>query len=207
LLGVSSAKALIIWDFYFDTSYGANAGGITTYKAFQIRRAPNNIWYEPKTAYMGVDGKSGWAHIRGYNTTGYPMMVPPASIGTQTLLGKNYPDNLRPQLAEFPIEPRIWTRYFLEFTFTAGSTVLTNNMWMADETREAVQLYSNIQINIPPKTAGTTDGFLKFLQIEFNSSQSRGAAAPPWIGYIRNALALKDADTAFWLRKPVRGVA
>lgn len=207
-LGAQTATILITWDFYWDRSYADNIGGITTYKAFQIRRAGGSggsIWYEPKTAHIGVGGKSSWFHIRGYNTAGYPFGVGGTSLSTQTINGKNYPDNITPQLTDFAIEHNTWTRFWLEFGFTAGSTVLTNRMWIADETRDAVQLHSSVTCNLPPVTTGATDGYLHFLQIEFNSSQSRGATAAPWIGYIRNACTLRDApDSTVFLQRPTR---
>lgn len=213
--GVSTWKTLTAWEEYFDSSFVTQKGVLTTYKAHQFSLATvdpvtgsttnsgDEIHFEPKTAFMGVDGKAFWPHVRAYEW----------NLGTGTTKGgagaiyngKNYGgDSLGPQVGEFGVNYWKWIRWYVELTFTAGEDLVLCTVWLSDEDRDPVKILDGALYGWN-NTADPTGGWGKWAKfwIEFNSSAARTGG--PWWMYIRNIVILEQyPDVNYWLRRPTR---
>lgn len=222
-LGLTSGSTSLFvrWDFYWDQSFvdgHTYPGAITSIwngvKTFNVRRGPHRsprIYFEPRNRFIGTPGGVGpgqcsYWDIRRYfpHTVGAGVGVdfPVASGGS----GHNYgSDAMGPMVNEYIVPVNKWVRFFATWTFTVGSAWATGvNFWIADEDQDPVQILNDRSWFWPSAQDDTSaGGTLAHLEIEFNYSQTR--QGPEWIGYVRDAVALRDVpDYTVYLKRPKR---
>jgi hypothetical protein len=212
-LTVDQASLMVTWDFYWDISfYTEHVGTLaqTSAKAFQFRRTSDNIYFELRNRFMNAitdPTKISYFDVRAYNEF-RPVDLPNGiggSFDDGPTSGINYGnDTLGLFQNEWQFAANTWTRFWVTFTSTNGSTRVSNiNVWIADENRDATQILSNVTGQLLQHDDLTANGAIHHFDIEYNYSQGR--AAGPWIGYVRNVVALRDVpDYTVYLQRPIR---
>lgn len=113
--------------------------------------------------------------------------------------------------APYCLFPETWTRFFVHVTQRAGDYDLVN-AWIADETRDAVQVLFNVPMSVLP--SGLTPNSINMTWLECNSSDDslvRGTSPAnlnrDFISHARNFVALIDpGDVTPLLLRPLAGV-
>jgi hypothetical protein len=182
-----TGSLIITWDAWFGREFDYSNTQISNYKNFQISSA-GSIWTEIRSRFQMA------------SNTPYVSMVDVRLYG-QSLTGSNMtrPDPLAPQLANFGVQPEIWTRYWVELK-PAANGFYEFSLWVADETHDPVMLHDHLLIM--PKVASGWDRFW----LEYNTSSyvippTRG----PLTSYVRNIVMLRNvSNPATILQRPVK---
>jgi hypothetical protein len=204
-LGVQQVKVLLIWDYYWDESFidAHVTYGFNDNKAFQCARHNKAIHWEPRLMYIGQGGYIGYANVRYYPTGALP---PGTTLGGAGAIyeGVNMgSDSLGPLTGIFRIVPNIWTRWWAELIFTAGSSTVTTSLWVADETRDATEIIRNIDVHWPEGN-GVANARMCH-QFWFEGDISSGATDTAYTAYGRNVLMLRDVpDPTATFARPIR---
>jgi len=192
-----------VWDSYWTDSF-MDAGKFN-HKAFQFSsggKDGDTIWLEPQMAYgtrCAPETYVGAFGLRSYNKTGGN---PNWSMTDGNFLG---PGGLGTR-GQFCILPNTWTRFFVRIQQRANDYDLVD-VWLADETRDAVQVFTNAQVSV--RSTGKTPNSIAKFWLEFNSSSDKLLRADrrDLVAYVRNFVALRDLrDPRALLVRPVAGV-
>jgi hypothetical protein len=204
---------LVTWDDWLgeEFRYGEvlDIGG---YKAWNLCSPTSGIWTEIQHRMLRQGEELSAVAIRQYN----PRQQGPNTItmGGQTINGQpprfgNYGNNvIGPMAGEFGVRPETWTRYWL-FVEPDGDWYRLF-LWVADETRDPVQLYNGLQVR--PRTSegratrASMDGTWDIFRLEFNTSTS-GTLERDLVGYARNVVMVQNISRAgvqAVLQRPVR---
>lgn len=183
-IDVDRGKVLITWDAWWGPEYASAElrGGLTTHKTFQVASPVDNSerWLEIRNGYARADSGA----VSATDTRPY------CELGPGTYKGGG--DSIQPQVGQFQVRPRTWTRYWVQVELLPGSYDRVS-LWMADETTNPVMILNGAEMQ--------SAGVITRLWIEFNSSQSR--LGPRLIAYVRNVVVLKDvADPQSLFRRP-----
>lgn len=216
-LGTSDGKTyLFTWDGYWTSSYLST--GLTNHKAFQFTSGGDTLWLEPQTRFDGGGslGKcEGWtpsSYVAGIEMRGYNQNLngdPNWSLtsGNDFGPGTTSKEPIGPKAGSFCMAPNRWTRFWLRIEQRANDYDYMD-FWVADETRNAVQVYRRIPISVRP--TGTPVNSIHKFWVEFNTSSadfSRGDMRD-LVAYLRNFVALANppADVTPLLLRPSGGV-
>ena len=168
----TAGSLLLTWDAFWGSEFQGKLGNLQTHKTFQIssQLTKSGLWFEVRSRYALGGGGVAAVDARAY-----------APLGPNTRRGPY--DRIDPLLDGFIIEARRWTRYWvlLELVPDGWDRV---SLWVADEKRNAKQLYKRIEI----RSAGSIQQFW----LEFNSSGSR--TGPPLVAYVRNVVGLLNVS-------------
>lgn len=181
---------LVSWDAWFGKTWDKALTGIGQYKAFNFCSPVEDVWCEINTVFHSLATDPNFiAHITGriYFTSLYPASA---------YQGPNVTANndLAPQAGQFSLKPEAWTRFWAYFD-TDDQGWDTYSLWVADGTRQPVQIFNRLQLK-------TRAGKLGIFRLEYNTSTS-GVVQSPKIAYIRNVVMLKGVtDVAPLLVKP-----
>ena len=192
-----------VWDAYWTDSY---MGARFNHKAFQFSsggKDGDSIWLEPQTSYafprcnpsvyvagLGMrsynklNGDPNWSLTDGNH-------LGPAGMGTR---------------ADFCVLPNTWVRFFVRIQQRVNDYDLVD-VWVADETQDAVQILANAQVSVR-RTGATPNSIGKFW-VELNSSNDAFLRTDrrDLVTYVRNFVALRDVrDPRALLLRPVAGV-
>lgn len=183
------------WDVYWTSSFVSS--GLTNHKAFQFTKNTNGVWLQPGLRYDGsAYPPPGFNSARDLGVMDYRAGHPLGSGNTSS-------DPILPLGGRLIVKPNTWTRYWVRIDQRASAED-PMDAWGADETQNAVQLYTNI----PTQVAGTPGAILKFW-VEFDTSQTlfvRGDFRD-LVAYMRNFVVLKNpADVSVLLQRPVAGL-
>jgi hypothetical protein len=187
------------WDGYWTDSYvGA---GAFNHKAFQFSsggsKDGDNLFLEPDVSYNSTNatcwkpGNVGSFLVRSYNTTG-GVANWLLSNGNQLGPSATAQQPLGPRAA-FCFNPNQWVRFFLNIRQRANDYDYVD-MWVADETRDPVQVLFNVPISVPP--GGKFPNSIQKFWLEFNTSTDDYLRLDnrPLVSYVRNFVALRDND-------------
>ena len=182
---------LLTWEAWFGPELSYANTGIINYKTFQV--ASDGLWFEVHSRFSRARGTDlaevdGRGYVRDGSHTG------------RDAFGPNVTDtNPLPSVGSFATVPATWTRYWVQVEQRADDWDLVS-LWVADETRDAVQLIDGVQL----QTFGHPIDKFWF---EFNTST--GNVRPdrgPLVSYVRNFVALRDAGTPVpLLQRPISG--
>ncbi len=182
-----SGSGLITWDAWWGAEFAFETGGVPQQKTFMIASPKTNSerWLEIRSRYAKA--------VRPYIST--IDARPYGELGPNTHKAGNH---INPMVGEFSVMPKTWTRFWVHVELIDGGFDRVS-MWVADETRAAVQIYDRAEME-----AGAISKFW----IEYNASASRRARGAPGgllVSYVRNLIVLKDVkDVRVLLRKPAR---
>jgi hypothetical protein len=197
---------LFTWDLYFTDSWlGIERN--TASKSFQLSADSDTFFYETKTAYQGGLGSAtgqcaGWnksIHALSINTRVYNNVYNGAaswadSDGNRAGPNVTRTDALSPANNSFCVLPNRWVRIWIRIKQVANDYD-TVDMWVADETREPIQIYSGLQISVRPDLK-VGERISKWW-IEFNDTFAEHALGSinPFrdrVAYLRNFAVLQD---------------
>lgn len=190
---------LVTWDVWM----GQEFEQVATYKHFQLDGYDDRIWTEIRSRFsLGrtyFPGSLALTDIRVYEGSGTPRHSEIWENGQKVNYGT---DSLGSQLANFPTYPETWTRYWVQISPRADDAEWWDfSMWMADETRDAVQLFDKVSVKPRDQT-----GWHK-LWLEYNSSKARAEAGGEMTSYVRNVVVLQpQASPATVLQRPYAGL-
>ncbi len=174
------AGFLVTWDAWWGEEFAYERSGIEDYKAFQLESG-GRIWTEIRARFRRAarfPGAVALIDIRPYRGSSERRgaVVAGTKYGNGSLGGL---------LTNFPIAPNTWTRYWVQLIPRGEGGWWDLSMWVADEKRDATQLYNNQAV----KPNGT--GWDRFW-LEYNTSTSgvkpgRGEL----VAYARNVVVLR----------------
>jgi hypothetical protein len=198
------------WDGYWTDSYlGA---GSFNHKAFQFSSGSQDgdgIFLEPDASYNSRSSCfiSG-AHVAAFSVRSYNRM---GGVADWLLTNGDY---LGPAAtSQQPLGPRAnfcfaanqWVRFFLHLRQRTRDYDYVD-MWVADESRDPVQVLMNVPISVRP--TGRTPNSIQKFWLEFNTSTDDYMRLDnrPLVAYVRNFVALQDpGDPRSLLIRPVPG--
>lgn len=197
------------WDSYWTEPY--LSAGLTNHKAFQLTSGGDNIWFETTTNFGDTVGAN--CHVNGIlasvGVRSYNLMNGPATW--QSAFGDylgplvTRAEPLRPQAQEFCLKANTWTRFWIRVDQRANDYDYVD-MWVADETREAVQIFERMPVSV--RVTGPTPNEIDTFWLEYNTStimHTRGDQND-LVAYARNFAVLRDlADARTILARPVPG--
>jgi len=193
-LGTSDGHTyLFTWDTYWTDSYLRS--GLRNHKTFNF--LSDGIWLEPGSKFASaLSSFNSSSDVAELNVRSYQNPNGPAvwSTSNGTVLGPGTTANqpLGPKLTDFILKPNTWTRYWVQIQQRANDYDYLN-FWIADESRNAVQIYRNIPLSVRP--TGKAPNSIQSFVVEFNTSTSefvRGDTRD-LVAYVRNYVALRDA--------------
>lgn len=194
---------LVTWEAWFGKEFDFGYSGIPTYKAFQIGSPNDNIYTEVQTRFAmakEIDGAVAMTAIRQYASE---QQGPNVAYGP-SLNGRNYGGNvIGPMVNEFPVAPETWTRYWV--LFVPDDEWYRLSLWVADETRDPVQVYDGLQVRPqvgPRPITVSMDGAWGIFRLEYNTSTSEVATRGELVSYARNVVMLQTSDVSSLLVKP-----
>jgi hypothetical protein len=197
------------WDSYWTEPYLSS--GLTNHKAFQLTSGGDNIWFETTTNFGDTVGAA--CHVAGILASvggrSYNKANGPSSWQSDfaDYLGPlvSRPDPLAPQAREFCLKANAWTRFWIRVDQRANDYDYLD-MWVADETREAVQIFERIPVSV--RSTGPTPNQIDAFWLEYNTStilHTRGDQND-LVAYARNFAVLRDlTDVRSILARPVPG--
>ena len=183
------------WDGYWTDSFiGA---GVFNHKAFQFSSGSQDgdaIFLEPDATYGAKTCPANSVAsflVRSYNKTG-GVANWLLTTGDQLGPSATAQQPLGPR-APFCLQPNQWVRFFLNLRQRANDYDYVD-MWVADETRDPVQVLFNVPISVRP--SGKTPNSIAKFWIEFNTSEDEYFRLDnrPLVAYVRNFVALRDND-------------
>jgi hypothetical protein len=199
---------LATWDVWFGKEWHFDHAGIATYKTWQFGSPGSTINTEVRSRFGLAKGNPNvvaYTDIRKYGESKGgvgPNIVPGPELG-----GHNYGSQaVGPMSNEFGIAPERWARFWL--LLVPDGDWYRLSLWGADTERDAVQIYSGLQVkpNIKLETGGTAsmDGTWGIFRLEYNTSanawwEGRG----PLTAYFRNFVVLRASSVAGLLQRPV----
>jgi hypothetical protein len=197
-LGTSDGHTyLFTWDGFFTESFLYSRTGIGNYKTFTFSSVKGEKWLEINTRFDGetltvpYDATTdiGAAGARTYNKIGGgPDWL--ATDGNHTGPNVLSTSMLRPQVGELNLKPNTWVRYWVLVDQRANDYDRVS-MWVADETRDPVRIFDNIQLSVRPNSGFSVDEFW----LEFGSSANElEPGRGPMTAYARNFVALRDVS-------------
>ena len=187
------------WDGYWTDSF--MGAGDFNHKAFQFASGGSVdgdvIFFEPDVSYHATTAAC-WSSqsvasviVRSYNKTGG---VANWLLSTGDQLGPS-------ATAQQPLGPRApfcfnanqWVRFFVNLRQRANDYDYVD-MWVADETRDPVQVLFNVPISVPPK--GRFPNSITKFWLEFDTSSDKYFRVDnrSLVAYVRNFVALRDND-------------
>jgi hypothetical protein len=184
---------LITWDAYWTDSYLSS--GLANHKAFQLSTgSTDSIWLEPQARYAGDFSTSfnkstdvASLTMRSYNALGGSATY---SSNTKSMTGPNVTklDPILPMQSQFIVKPNRWVRHWVRLDMRSNDYDYMD-YWVADETRNAVQIYQGLQL-----TASMVNKFW----IEFNTSTDRFVRGNTrdLVAYVRNVVVLRNVPAA-----------
>jgi hypothetical protein len=187
------------WDGYWTDSY-VGAGSFN-HKAFQFSSGSSkdgdNLFLEPDVSYNSTNatcwkaGNVGSFLVRSYNVEG-GVANWLLTNGNQLGPSATAQQPLGPRAA-FCFNPNQWIRFFLNVRQRANDYDYVD-MWVADETRDPVQVLFNVPISVPP--SGKFPNSIQKFWLEFNTSTDDYFRLDnrPLVSYVRNFVALRDND-------------
>jgi hypothetical protein len=183
-MNIRSGTALFTWDAWWGSEFQNGKDGLLRHKTFMISSP--------------LDNSSRWLMVMTRYRDAAPPAIARADIemsareyGPGTYEGRE--ETMMPLLNNFQIAPETWTRFWVqvELRYPDFDRI---SMWMADETRDPVQIYDGLLV----KSAGWINGFW----LEYNSSQSRRTSGE-LVTYFRNLVVLHNfTNPTRILRKP-----
>ena len=194
------------WDAFWTDSYlGVNFN----HKAFQFTSGgrTGDIWFQPGVRYNSNQcpaGSIGMVNTRSMNKLGGPADW---NLTNGDVLGPGVTatDPVSPSVGSFCVQPNKWVRWFVQLKQKSRDYDYVD-VWVADETRDPVQILSNIPLSV--LTDGSMPNQVVEFWLEFNSSVD-GLHRPDHrtlISYVRNIAVLRDAgDPRGFLVRPVPG--
>jgi hypothetical protein len=190
---------LLTWDAYWTDSYVDT--GLTNHKTFQLSSGGDSIWFQLNTRF---DGGSRCCEPAGlYDRTRHVGAVDARSLQLYggdanwsltngNVMGPTTTGNepVQPKLGSFVISPNTWTRFWVQFEQRANDYDYVD-VWVADETQEAVQIYRRIPVSVRP-SGNAMDKFW----LEYNTSTSNLTRVDQrdLVSYARNFVALRDVQ-------------
>lgn len=197
----------LTWDFKFDESFRwIGPGYVARHKTW--RHDPGS-WTPVRTDYRHAATKHGkFAEV--FVTSPSPITLVPGKSWRQ----KDDPNNplnhsdgpigetLQPRVGAFYFEPNTWTRIW-EHVEDFDKDPCYLSVWVADEQRDAVQLYDRIALR------ANGSQYLTDLFIEFDSSADSNPNSPitdvqrAWTRNVALVKGLALADVLPLLQKPV----
>lgn len=187
-LTAGSGQYLITWDVYHDESMQTERNIVNTYKAWQIYTSAIFFEIRYRLSSGALPTSIAPIDVRAYEEAYY---------GPGTTKGAG--DAVQPQINAFAIAPNTWTRFWLLIDLKADGVSEYDewSLWVADETRDAVQLFDRLKYNVIPY------GIKKFW-VEFDTSQSPRVGGEI-VSYLRNWVVLHDPPdvSTLILTKPV----
>lgn len=189
---------LIVWDAWWGGEFRFESAGIKNYKAFQLESG-GRIWTEIRSRLQRAQRLPGAVALVDVRPYGPSAQRKGSRVG-----GLNYGGgSLGGQLANFSIAPDTWTRYWVQLVPRQDGEWWDLSLWVADETREAVQLFEKEAVR-PNRPKGK--GWDRFW-LEYNTSTS--AVKPKrgdLVSYVRNVVVLRFVgDPAGLLERPAPG--
>ena len=215
--------------FFTDSWIGVGLANDTGAKFFQFASA-ETFWLETIFPYRGGDSSSG--KCAGYDATGGAsknvagvwMHVYNNSYAGATSWSASGGDRVGPNVtgvselqpmgpaaapnSGFCIKPNTWTRIWYRIRQVANDYDIFD-MWVADETRDPVQLFNGLQLSVP--TDGARPNEISRWWVEGNNTYTQhtlGDVNPfrDRVIYLRNFAALRNGDVAGLLQRPVAGL-
>ena len=185
-LGTSLGSTyMFTWDSWMGAEFKTNISGLTAYKHFQHARTKTgdgSIALEVRsifgTAGLAADEVAA-IDLRQYGTLGPGV----------TLVG----DSVRPRANTFNIKADTWTRYWVVVEHVIGDWDRFS-LWVADPTREPVQIYDRIPLELNAATGVQT--LVKFWYELNTSLDVIKAGRPTLVSYVRNFVALLNPVNA-----------
>lgn len=192
-LAHKGAGFLVTWDAWWGEEFAFDRAGIEDYKAFQLESG-GRIWTEIRTRFRRArrfPGSIALIDVRPYKGSSEKRgsVVRGTKYGNGSLAGLQ---------GNFPIAPDTWTRFWVQLAPRGGDGWWNFSLWVADEKRDAVQLYADQAV----KPNGT--GWDR-LWLEYNTSTravkpNRGEL----VSYVRNVVVLKSqSDLKPLLERPL----
>lgn len=189
-----SPSVFLTWEFAMEEHFRyLGEGYIRRHKSWRFNPGP--IWLALRTDYQHaqqagnrfveliVTGPSSQYLGPGTWRGGQPppdgSPRPPGSIPHW------YGEGLNPRYGEFFLQPLVWTRVFI-FIEDLDQPTVRISVWVADETREAVQLYNRMNY-----LRLSTDNPLRNFQVEFDTSGDQAPLGPLTHAWTRNYVALR----------------
>lgn len=207
---------LFTWDGYWTSSYLAT--GLTNHKAFQFTSGGDGIWLETQTRFDGggsLGTCTGWSsssYVAGVEMRSYNAIINANSnwsltSGNDLGPGTTNKEPIGPKAGSFCAAPNRWTRFWVRIEQRPNDYDYMD-MWVADETRDPVQIYRHIPISVRP--TGSPGNSIDKFWLEFNTSSTgfvRGDSRD-LVAYVRNFVALMNppADVSPLLLRPLGGV-
>jgi hypothetical protein len=191
---------LVTWDLWLGKELAFEHNNIGSYKAWNLCSPGSSIWTELRHRMQlaqGIDDNLAFTDIRQYSL-GLQGPNTIAMGGVAMPSGKNYGNNaIGPIANEFGIAPETWTRVWVYLQ--EDGDWYRMSLWLADEAREAVQVYDGLQIR--PRTSAdgpTMDGTWDILRLEYNTSTQNDVdpARGPLVAYARNVVVLQRTGPA-----------
>ncbi len=198
---------LFTWDLKYTSSMISNNTGISNYKTFRFEPA----WLQVDTRFDGKYGNFtldpafvgstdvGVAGMRSGNNMG-GVADWSLTTGYQAGPGVTTPQ-LAPQLTSFILKPNVWIRHWVQIQQRASDYEIMN-AWIADETRDPVQLFSNVLLSL--SGGGTSPNTIPKFLVEFNTSTDTiKPGRGDLVAYVRNFVALRNpSNVSSLLVKP-----
>lgn len=190
---------LLTWDAWYGAEWANERTAIDSQKTWQLQSG-GGIWTEVRNRFRqaanNVPGALSFVDVRRYGGSSEVSGSRVADAYGDINYGS---DSVGGQLANFPIYPETWVRYWVRVTPRAGTEWWDLSLWVADTDRAAVQLHRNAGIR-PADEKGW-----ELFWIEFNTSD--GPAVPgrgDLVAYVRNVVLLRHppADIAALLVAP-----
>jgi hypothetical protein len=179
---------LFIWDAYWTRSYMKS--GLTNHKTFNL--ISDGIWLEPGSKYdSNLPDFDPTVHVAELNVRGYGELGPGVT-GKQPITPR----------VNFLLKPGVWNRYWIQIEQRAGDYDYMD-MWIADETRDAVQTYTRIPLVVQ-------NGAIEEFVLEWNTSKDEFVRGDlrDFVSYVRNVVVLRNAgDPTKFLQRPLGGAA
>jgi hypothetical protein len=202
---------LFTWDAYWTDSY-MNMWPMA-HKAFQFGSGGsggNQIWLEPQTDFTGLGEKcfdrsvhvfsAQFRSYNGANSFASWLLTNGNQVGPGTTNSQ-----LNPKSGQFCGKPNTWTRWWVRINQRVNDWD-DLDVWLADETTEAVRVLSGLKISVP--TSGPTPNQIADFWLEFNTSTSTHLRLDQrdLVAYVRNFVALRDVgEVQNLLVRPVPG--
>lgn len=217
-LGTTNGNTyLFTWDSYHTDSFKDT--GVNSWKSFQF--SSNSLWLEVQTRSDGGGAGGASCFVRSQHIASIEMRAYPSSgvggaanwmltDGNQMGPGTLGVSPILPRRAEFCQVPGRWVRSWVLIEQRANDYDYMS-FWLADEDRNAVQIYDRIPLSVEPDSKPIADRISEFW-IELNSSwdklsDSRARDGRDLVVYVRNFVALINPpdDLSFLLVRPAIG--
>lgn len=190
-IGLSSGTAVVTWDVRWSDSYVNAVESVDdnkfNHKQFQLGVPSGedefeaDRWLEPKARYSKASG----GDVARVDARAYGELEPPYTMSD---------GRIEPIEQNWYAKPETWTRYWVLVDLD-DPTYTRMSMWVADEDRDAVQLYNAVGM----KKIASLHNFW----IEYASSQKR-TGGPELVSHVRNLVVLKDvSEPQGLLEKPL----